>query len=333
MLPFVSFCNTVQEMADSKRTRVLSKKTSHSSITVREYHEKGKKRIYTSFMVQGWKENDVWQRKKFKNREDADRFASAKRIELENKGRKQQFLLTPLTEEQSAEAVKAFDKLGDTYTLAEAVDYFLQNHRAPEFTISLSNATKEYSEERERQGIRYRTVRQSVSVLKQFSKHVRDIQVHEVTAAQIKKFLVSLRAKDGVSPAKRKTWNNYRNDLRLFFDWAGESDLATQRPWVFTNPAEEIKTFSAKQIAEQKPEILTTSIEDVTRLFSVLMRWRGGVMVKPLALCYFAGIRPEGELKRLAEDADKLINLKTGIINIPPSVSKTAEKRLSLIHI
>lgn len=57
-----------------------------------------------------------------------------------------------------------------------------------------------------------------------------------------------------------------------------------------------------------------------------LLRWRGGVMVRPFALLYFAGLRP-GELERVAERGEKLINLRTNTITIPASVSKTKQER------
>ena len=84
---------------------------------------------------------------------------------------------------------------------------------------------------------------------------------------------------------------------------------------------------NAAEIAEQKEETITTSPEDVQRMLTALMRWRGGVLVKCFALAYFAGIRPDGELKRLAARASELVNLRTRVINVPASVSKTKEAR------
>ncbi|MDA1066348.1 MAG: hypothetical protein O3C43_07580 [Verrucomicrobia bacterium] len=310
-----------------KRTRTTPKKTAAISLTIREHHEIKNGRGYASYLVQGWKENGKWQRKKFKERKDAERFVALKHVELENQGRAQRMLLSPLTEEQHLQAIEAFDKLGETYSLAQAVEYFLENHRAPEFTIRFSDAVVSYLGERERDGLRDRSMVQSKSVLRQFTTFANDCLVHQVTPQLVESFLRGLRAKDGVSPAKRKTWNNYRNSLNHFFAWAGESDLSTQRPWIFNNPASQVRIYSAKQVDEQRDEISTTSPEDVQNLFSALMRWRGGVLVKCFALAYFAGIRPDGEMKRLAARSSELINLKTGVIKIPANVSKTKESR------
>ncbi len=307
-----------------KRTRVVAKKTSASKITVRPFVDK---QGYTSFLVQGWKEEGRWKRKQFKKRTDAERFAALKTVELENQGRSQRMVLSPLSDEQIQQAVDAFDALGSTYSLKEAVRFFLDNHRPPEFTITLNDGIKLYLDDRERDGVRKRTIKQSESVLKMFSSAVDNCMVHQVTPQKVEAFLRGLRAKDGVAAAKRKTWNNYRNDLSHFFAWCGASDLVTQRPWTFTNPVETIRVFSAKAVAEQRDEIVTTTPRDVQHMLSVLMRWRGGIMVKPYTLAYFAGIRPEGELQRLAARADELINLKTGFITIPASVSKGLSAR------
>jgi len=156
---------------------------------------------------------------------------------------------------------------------------------------------------------------------------VNDCMIHQVTPQKAEGFLRGLRAKDGVSPAKRKTWNNYRNDLSHFFGWCSTADLGTQRPWLFSNPVESIRVFSAKQVAEQRPPAGVTSPDDLQHLLTVLLRWRGGCLAKCFALAYFAGIRPDGELRKLATREKELINLKTRTIHIPAEVSKTKEAR------
>ena len=304
------------------------KNRQETQLTIREHHEVKNGKGYSSFLVQGWKENGKWKRKKFKNRKDAERFVALKVVELQNEGRSQRMVLSPLTDEQIQEAVEAFDQLGKTYSLKQAVTFFLENHREPGFTIKMGEAYKIYLEERASEGVRARTLIQSKSVLKQFVEAYDDPYVHQVTSQTLQSFLKSLRAKDGISPAKRKTWNNYRNELNHFFSWSGKQDLRTKRPWTFVNPVEDVHVFTAKQVAEQRPEVATTSVEDVEKIFSTLMRWRGGVLVKCFALAYFAGIRPDGEMKRLSPREKELINLATGMIKIPANVSKTKEARL-----
>ncbi len=310
-----------------KVARKRAKNVESTNITVTEKMKNNGRYEWLSYCVQGWQVDGKWQRKYFKEKDKADRFAADKRIELMNADRARRSRMTTLDENQLQMAEKALDRLGDTYSLDEAVSFFLDNHRPPEFTISLSEGIEDYLKEQKQAGTRERTLKQKKSVLKMFKDHVDDIDVHACSTSRVNTFLKSLRAKDKISPATKKTWNNYRNDLNHFFLWAGEEDLTTSRPWLFQNPVEKVKIFSAKQIAEQRPQKATTSAKDVEHFFSVLMRWRSGALVKFYALAYFAGIRPDGEMRKLSELEDTLINLKTGIINIPASVSKTKEER------
>jgi hypothetical protein len=308
----------------AKRTRVVADKNAASTITIRPHVDsKG----YTSYLVQGWKENGKWQRKQYKDLAEAERFAALKRVERENQGRKQRLMLCPLSDEQLEQAVKAFDRLGSAYTLPEAIDFFLRNHRPPEFTIRLRDAINLYLDDRERDGIRDRSRLAIKSVIEQFLRTTDNPWTHEVTAQQVESFLRGLRAKDGTTKATRKTWNNYRNALHSLFEWCAEADVASNRPFTFENPVSGVRKFAARQVREeQESKPATTPPEDVLRLFRVLSRWKKGAMVRYYALLYFAGLRP-GEIERMDGLEASLINLKTRTITIPAKVSKTRHER------
>lgn len=304
--------------------------SSEPPLTIRPYTQVKNGRPYHSFLVQGWKINGKWQRRKFKHRDDAERFVALHRIN--------QDLLNPLqiqasrlNSQQIDDAEQAFIRLGNDYSLRQAVDFFLNHHRDPEFTINLDEAVRVYITSRIGDGTRERTLKQSENVLKLFIQAVTVLPISEVTHQMVHSYLSSLKSRDGKSQAKRKTWNNYRNDLNQFFEWATKPDLSTHRPWVFINPVKDIIHYTSKQVAEQKSEIATTSVDQVKRLMQGLTEWKGGKMVKYYALAYFAGIRPEGELTKLSPREKELINLKTGIITIPASISKTKVSRQ--IHI
>lgn len=311
-----------------KRTRVTPARNAASGITIKPHVDsKG----YPSHLVQGWKENGRWQRKQFKHLGEAERFAALKRVEVENQGRKQQLMLCPLSEEQLAEAVNAFDRLGSTYSLPQVVDFFLQNHRPPDFTIRFRDAINLYLDDRERDGIRPRSLLAIKSVIEQFVRERDNPWTHEVTLQQIEGFLRGLRAKDGKTSATRKTWNNYRNALHSLFDWCAQADVYTNRPFIFQNPVAGVRKFAAKQVREeQEAKPATTSPEKVLRLFKILSRWKGGAMLRYYALLYFAGLRP-GEVERMDDAADKLINLRTRTITVPARVSKTRHERQVII--
>jgi hypothetical protein len=199
-----------------KRTRIVAQKTAVCEITVRPLVDK---QGYTAYLVQGWRVEGKWKRKQFKDRKDAERFAALKRVETENQGRAQRMVLSPLTDEQHDQALQAFDKLAGTYSLAEAIDYFLKHHRPPEFTIRATDAFKLYLDDKERDGVRDRTLTAIKSVVGQFITATDNPWLHEITASVVESFLRDLRAKNQSDKATKKTWNNYRNNLNGFLSW------------------------------------------------------------------------------------------------------------------
>lgn len=311
----------------AKRKRITSNKTAATSITIREVLREKDGQTWVTHLVQGWQEDGKWKRKQFKDRREAERFVALKRVELENHGRKQHMILSPLTEEQAREAVIAFDALGETYTLKQAVDFFLKNHRPPEFVTTITEAISHYLADKEGDGVRPRTLSGSRLVLSAFSEATGNPHLHTVTRQMVEAYLRRLRGSDGITPAKRKSWNTHRNEISQFFSWAMKEDLTTNRPWCFANPVEGIRIFTARQIAEQRPPVVTTAPQDLMHQLSFLMRYRGGQMVKYFALAYFAGIRPNGELEKLSKREKELVNLKTGKIFIPAAFSKVKADR------
>jgi len=310
-----------------KRTRVTASKTAAVKITVRPEMKSDGQYTWLTYCVQGWQENGKWKRKRFKDEKKAERFAALKRVEMENQGRAQRMVLSPLTDAQHDEALQAFDKLGGTYSLLEAVGFFLKHHRAPDYTIRLTDAVKLYIDDKERDGLRPRTIHGIGWTLGLFNTATDNPLVHEVTAPQVESFLRALRAKNGRDKATRRSWEIHRGALNGFFEWASKPDVGTHRPFTFSNPVEQIRKFSARQVREeQNAKPITTSPANVLRLFSVLIRWRRGALVRAYALLYFAGLRPD-ELKRMVGREDELINLKTRTITIPANVSKTRHER------
>jgi hypothetical protein len=307
-----------------KRTRITASKSAAVKITIRPFVDK---QGYSAFLVQGWQENGKWKRKQFSEQSEAERFAALKRVEMENKGRSQQMILSTLTQDQHDQAVRAFDALGDAYAIGDAIAFFLKHHRAPEFTIRFDDAVKLYKDEKERDGLRPRTLHGIGWTLGLFSTATDNPFLHEVTPQHVESFLRGLRAKNGTDKASRRSWEIHRGALRGFFAWSATPDVGSNRPFAFSNPVEAIRKFSARQVREeQDAKPATTSPQETQRLFSVLSRWRGGVLVRPLAMLYFAGIRPD-ELKRMKGREAELVNMKTRTITIPANVSKTRHER------
>jgi site-specific recombinase XerD len=310
-----------------KRTRITAPKTAAVKLTIRPVTRHKNGSVWVTYLVQGWKENGKWQRRQFKEEEEAKSFAALKQVEMENKGRAQRMILSALTQDQHDAALSALDRLGDHYSLDDAVDFFLKHHRPPEFTIRLRDALKLYIDDKERDGLRPRTISALKASIKRFIDSTDDPWTHEVTRQQVEGYLRGLRSADGEKKASKKFWNNTLNELRGFFAWVATADKATNRPFTFENPAAAVRAYDARQVREeQNARPITTDLKTVPRIFSALCRWRGGSMVRYYALAYFAGIRP-AEIERMNGREAELINLKTRIITIPANISKTRHER------
>ncbi|OYV03865.1 MAG: hypothetical protein CFE26_19910 [Verrucomicrobiales bacterium VVV1] len=314
-----------------KRTRISASKEAAVKLTVRPITREKNGSVWTTYLVQGWKENGKWQRRQFKEEGKAKKFVAEKTVGLENTGRAQALILSSLTQEQHDAALAAFDRLGSAYTLVEAVEFFLKHHRPPEFTIRLRAALKFFIDDKERDGLRPRTVKALKAGVERFIKATDDPWTHEVTHQQVEGYLRGLRSVDGQKKASKKTWNNSLNELRGFFDWCATADKLTNRPFTFENPATAVRAYDARQVREeQNARPITTGVEAVLKLFSVLSRWRKGALVRYWSLAYYAGIRPM-EIQRMQGREAELINLRTRTITIPANVSKTRHERQIVI--
>jgi hypothetical protein len=151
---------------------------------------------------------------------------------------------------------------------------------------------------------------------------VSEPELHTVTTPLVEGFLRSLRGKDGVSEANRKTWNNFRADLHSFFSWCADP----QRRWIPSNPASPIVKY---KISRGIPDIL--NLGQCEALMQHVAGFEEGALVPYFAFALFAGLRTgdDGELQKLARHTErgKLIDLKNGVIHIQPEISKTGQYR------
>jgi hypothetical protein len=146
---------------------------------------------------------------------------SEEETKLINSERSTRFIQTRLTAAQLSEAESCFDRLAPKYGLTEAVNYFLQHFHAPDFQITVCQASTKFRGAMEGV-IRDRTLKQLKSSLGQFERFADNCSVHEVTSETVERSLQSLRARNGTDKASRKTWNNVRGDLHQFFEWCRE---------------------------------------------------------------------------------------------------------------
>ncbi len=279
-----------------------------------EYTKDGK--TYNSYEVVWNDSSSKRQRKRYTDREEAVLFSNEKHTELLNTGAAHRVLSTVLPEPTLREAESCVTRLGGKYTLTEAVDYFLKHFHAPDFTITVGEASMKFRSAMEGV-IRDRTLVQLKSTLGQFERFADNCNVHEITPETVEQFLNGLRARNGTDRASRKTWNNYRGDLHQFLEWCREKP---QR-YISANPASETKRF---EIDSGHVEVLT--VQRCRELMDHVAEFKEGKLVRYFALALFAGIRPGGELEKLA-DSPELVDLENKVIRITAAISKTGKAR------
>jgi integrase len=279
---------------------------------------------YDTFAVVGRDDRGRRIRKNFQDRDKAVAFVTAMRTKLLNAQTAVTTAVTRLTPDQLKQAEAAFNRLGDRYTLDQAVTYFVDNYAAPDEAVTLKTAVEKFTEGKD--DVRKNTLRNLKSTLQRFRDHVGgDTELHTLTAEHIRAFIRSLRSKDGVSGVSKKTFNNVRNDVSSLLAWC----MDPQRRWVAKNVARDIAMHDRHQLRKSGvPD--TLSADRACKLMAAAVTHEPS-LAKAYALMLFAGIRPDddGELFKLARhpDVEKLINLRTNVIWIPAEVSKVKRQR------
>ncbi len=91
-----------------------------------------------------------------------------------------------------------------------------------------------------------------------------------------------------------------------------------------TVPMEEIAT----QELGKTSKICITEVSEVIKFMEYLRGFHGGVLVKYFVLAYFAGIRPDGELKKLSALEGEAINIDEGFIHLGAETTKDGRDRM-----
>lgn len=227
-------------------------------------------------------------RYQFKTREEA--LYKKQALELEkSKGPGQSMQLTSLNPEEMREAESAALIIKKAFPskslgLMFAANYLRDNYSACESNHTIATILETY--------IAYKAPRVRSVQLRTISGYLRSlnfafpsIKLHEFTTKMIEGWLVA-RAHNP------KTWNNIRGDVSAFFRWLSEESNRL----IPKNPVRLIET---KVVAQHLPEILTV---DQTRLIlERAEKWENGCIALPVALTLFAGIRPDGEMAKIAD--------------------------------
>ncbi len=229
---------------------------------------------------------------------------------------------TRLADDQLRQAEAAFHRLeGRAQSLAFYLDYALSNYRDPVNDMSLAEAAKLYLAVREA-----------------------DEKLGHISHRQFTAFRCELRALVAAFPGKKvaelaagaltdyfrresaskKTFNNRRGLVGSFLRYC------LLRDWVATNVVEKIAHY--RGIGHRRGSAPTLSGAQCAEIMEWAETEHGGALVPFIALCLFAGIRPDLYVGEISKLEPKHVRLDIGVITIEPEVSKVRMKRTVAIQ-
>jgi hypothetical protein len=279
-----------------------------------------------SYRVMGTIRPKAPQRKKhFLNPEDALATQAAWESERIMNGAAVRPKITRLTQAELAQAEAAVEMLkGTGITIIEATRFFLrQPAPTPASLVSrkVIDAHGEFLAERRPfvGNCQYENLRLAGENF--FAFIGTDTLLADVTSKQV---VAWLKSKGEI---KKKTWNNYRNDLSTFFEWC----VASPRRWIADNPVKEVPQHEIlaalpERLAIDTARALMADIETTYSEWSLFF-----------ALSLFAGIRPDmanGEIFKLAaavgrNGAEKYFC--NGVVHITAEIAKDKRPRQTIL--
>jgi hypothetical protein len=274
-----------------------------------------------SWRVSGWL-HGVRIRKNFKSKEEAAGEKAALEIKAEQDTSGLRSIMTRLTAEQAREAEAVFQRLeGRDRSLAFYVDFALATYRDPIHDRPISDATKDCLALRaldESQGnLSHRQTRSFGLELRALESAFRGKTVSELTPDALTAFL-----KRGL-PSK-KTYNNRRGLVGPFLKHCVLKD------WIATSPIDKVPHF--RGVGHRRGSAPTLSAAQCAEIMDWAENERQGVLVPFIALCLFAGIRPDPYVGEISKLEPKHVRLDTGVILIEPEISKVRMKRAVAIQ-
>ena len=150
---------------------------------------------------------------------------------------------------------------------------------------------------------------------KMFSKGVENVRVADITPKFIASYLSSRQSSQVA--VSQTTVKNDRRAICRFLSWCVEKE------WIVVNPAigrPQKKTGGKRN--GKLPEIFT--VNQCGALLRAAENHNGGMLVPYVAVCLFAGLRPDSEAERITW---KQINLRDKQITITPEMTKTGIPR------
>lgn len=240
----------------------------------------------------------------FKSKKAAQEFAKEKRIELLNEGRRH----GEFTESErhavihSRELAAEFAKVGESFTLSDALDHYSEYLRQCRKSATVEKAFDEFIDHKKAEKIGARHLSDLKSRLNLFVAEFGKRLVAQLTSEEIQSWLFAL-------PVADQTRLNYRVRLNNFLGYC------VTKKYREGNPLEAVAKIKP---APEAPGILTP--EEA----AILLAHCPPEILPAVAIGMFAGLR-NAEIAKLDWSE---VNLKTGFIEVKATKAKSKRRRL-----
>jgi len=199
---------------------------------------------------------------------------------------------TRLKQEELSQAEAAFEMLrGTGLTIVDAVRHLLRNPPANRTEKTFEDAYKAFLRDREGH-ISARQLDNLKSALSRLATFLGPVGLADVTAENITAWLRSLAC-------GKKSWNLYRSSIGAFFNWTAKEP----RQWIDKGPIGGVDFYrKSETLSDELPERLTV---EKTRDLLEYLQANNPQWVTFFAVALFAGLRPEGEVTKLADAIER----------------------------
>lgn len=242
------------------------------------------------------------ERRYFDTKGEAEGWAQQQRVRRVNEG----VSGATIPERLRVEAVECQGRLEPhNATLSQAVDFFLKHAKPAGGHRKIAVLVDEFIAAKRRAGRRDEYLRVQSSVLGLFSKAYPEAHAHEITGADVEKWL-------DTRGASLRTRRNYQNDIRNLFGYAVKHGYAAG------NPVDRLEKIT---LDDKAVEILT--VKQAGALLGAAEAG-GGVMTPFIAIGLFAGLRT----REIAALDWKDVSLGQKTIIVQAAKTKTRARRV-----
>jgi integrase len=262
-------------------------------------------------------------RRFFRTREEAEIFLGEKKDALARHGQS----AVALSEPDRVLFQAARDRLAAAgATIGQAVDFYLQQHRALREPVTLRRLLELGVSEKELGGMRRRSVQQFLCSCRSFIRDRAEQPAHTVTRDEVKGWILG----NGFAP---KTQRVYLGDLRSLFAWAVDERYMRKNPiagedgWIQLAKREDAEIVALD--VEHVRALLRAALFGQYRTFDRARKeFRDELAFRELlaylAIGLFAGVRPD-EIKR-SSVAD--LDLRERTLVVRGRSAKTRQRRV-----